>query len=75
MYEGHCFDQLGFATRVMAALGAQRLIVSNAAGGLNPQFVSGDVMLIDDHINFMNALRHSSSPRMQIRQTAGSHYS
>lgn len=53
VYEGHSFDQLGFATRVLAALGAQRLIVSNAAGGLNPQFASGDVMVIDDHINFM----------------------
>jgi purine-nucleoside phosphorylase len=53
VYEGHSFEQLGFATRVMAKLGAQRLIVSNAAGGLNPQFVSGDVMVIDDHINFM----------------------
>jgi purine-nucleoside phosphorylase len=53
VYEGHNFEQLGFATRVMAALGAQRLIVSNAAGGLNPNFVSGDVMVIDDHINFM----------------------
>jgi purine-nucleoside phosphorylase len=52
-YEGHSFEQLGFGTRVMAALGAQRLIASNAAGGLNPQFVSGDVMVIDDHINFM----------------------
>ena len=53
VYEGHSFEQLGFATRAMAVLGAQRLIVSNAAGGLNPQFVSGDVMLIDDHVNFM----------------------
>lgn len=53
VYEGHSFEQLGFATRVMAALGARRLIVSNAAGGLNPQFASGDVMVIDDHVNFM----------------------
>jgi purine-nucleoside phosphorylase len=53
VYEGHSFEQLGFATRVLATLGAQRLMVSNAAGGLNPQFVSGDVMVVDDHINFM----------------------
>ena len=53
LYEGYCFEQLTFATRVVAALGAKRLVVSNAAGGLNPQFVPGDVMLIDDHINFM----------------------
>jgi purine-nucleoside phosphorylase len=51
LYEGYCFEQLTLATRVMAALGAQRLIVSNAAGGINPRFARGDVMLIDDHLN------------------------
>jgi purine-nucleoside phosphorylase len=53
LYEGYCVDELTFATRVMAALGAKRLIVSNAAGGMNPAFASGDVMVIDDHINLM----------------------
>lgn len=53
LYEGHCFERLAFATHVMAALGAGRLIVSNAAGGMNPKFSAGDVMLIDDHINLM----------------------
>ena len=53
LYEGYCFEELTFATRLVAALGARRLIVSNAAGGVNPQFSVGDVMLIDDHINFM----------------------
>lgn len=53
LYEGYCFDELIFATRVAAALGALQLIVSNAAGGLNPRFAAGDVMLIDDHMNLM----------------------
>ena len=39
--------------RVLAALGVKTLIVTNAAGGLNPEFAIGDVMLIDDHINLM----------------------
>ena len=38
-------------TRVLAALGAKTLIVTNAAGGVNPQFVVGDVMVMTDHIN------------------------
>jgi len=53
LYEGYRFEELCFATRVMAALGAKRLIVSNAAGGMNPKFTAGDVMLIDDHVNLM----------------------
>jgi purine-nucleoside phosphorylase len=53
LYEGYCFEHLTFATRVAAALGAKQLVVSNAAGGVNPHFASGDVMLIDDHVNFM----------------------
>jgi purine-nucleoside phosphorylase len=53
LYEGYCFEQLTFATRVVAALGARRLIVSNAAGGINPKFAAGDVMAIDDHVNLM----------------------
>ena len=42
-----------FPVRVMHALGAKTLIVTNAAGGLNPNFEAGDVMLITDHINAM----------------------
>jgi purine-nucleoside phosphorylase len=53
LYEGYCFEQLTFATCVSAALGAKQLVVSNAAGGVNPHFAVGDVMLIDDHVNFM----------------------
>jgi len=53
LYEGYCVDELTLPTRVLAALGVQRLIVTNAAGGLNPAFAAGDVMLIDEHINLM----------------------
>ncbi len=52
-YEGYDQRQLTFPVRVMKALECRTLIVSNAAGGLNPQFAKGDVMVIEDHINLM----------------------
>ncbi len=50
-YEGFSPKQIVFPVRVMRALGAETLVVSNACGGLNPQFRAGDLMLIEDHIN------------------------
>jgi purine-nucleoside phosphorylase len=52
-YEGHSMQEVTFPVRVVKALGAKTLIVSNACGGLNPQFEAGDIMVIEDHINFM----------------------
>jgi len=52
-YEGWTLSQITFPVRVLRALGAKALLVSNAAGGLNPLFQRGEVMLIDDHINLM----------------------
>jgi purine-nucleoside phosphorylase len=53
MYEGHSARLAGFPARVMHALGAKTLIVSNAAGGVNCLWQPGDLMLIRDHINLM----------------------
>ncbi len=52
-YEGYSLAEVTFPVRVAKALGIHTLIVSNAAGGLNPQFSSGDLMIITDHINMM----------------------
>ena len=52
-YEGWNMQQVTFPVRVMKFLGIDKLIVSNASGGVNPNFEVGDIMLITDHINMM----------------------
>jgi purine-nucleoside phosphorylase len=52
-YEGYSLRQVTFPVRVMASLGIKTLMVTNAAGGLNPRFRAGDLMLIRDHLNLM----------------------
>jgi len=51
MYEGHSADEAALPVRVFASLGVRALVVTNAAGGINPRFAPGTVMLIRDHIN------------------------
>jgi len=54
-YEGYTLEQITFPIRVMKELGVEALIVSNAAGGMNPRYETGDLVLIEDHINLMGA--------------------
>ena len=51
-YEGYSMKEFTFPVRVMYELGIKTLFVSNAAGGMNPSFKIGDLMIITDHINF-----------------------
>lgn len=52
-YEGNSMQKITYPVRVLKALGAQLLIVTNAAGGVNESYRPGELMLIKDHINFM----------------------
>lgn len=52
-YEGITMAQVGFPVRVMQRLGIEILIVTNAAGAINPEYVPGDVMMLTDHINLV----------------------
>lgn len=58
LYEGHPPDRITLPVRVGQALGADRLVVTNASGGLNPRLRTGDVLLVEDHLNltFANPL-------------------
>ena len=58
-YEGYTMQQVTFPVRVMKMLGVKNLLISNAAGNLNPGWKKGDLMLLDDHINLQtdNPLR------------------
>jgi len=53
VYEGHSMEEIVFPTRVLATIGVETLILTNAAGGINLDFKPGDLVLISDHINLM----------------------
>lgn len=68
-YEGYTMKQITFPVRVMKSMGVKALVISNVAGGLNPQFQVGDLMLIDDHINLIgdNPLIGINHPDLGVR--------
>ena len=52
-YEGHSLEETTYPIKILKGLGVETLILSNAAGGINPQYSGGDLVLINDHINFL----------------------
>lgn len=58
-YEGYSLQQITFPIRVMRLLGVQSIILTNAAGGINPNFDAGDLMLLVDHLNFVGMMGHN----------------
>jgi purine-nucleoside phosphorylase len=58
-YEGYPMDRITLPVRVMRLLGVETLMVTNAAGGINPDFRAGDLMLITDHINLIGMAGHN----------------
>lgn len=68
-YEGYSMQEVTFPIRVMKALGIKNILISNAAGGMNPAFKVGDMMIIRDHINLMpeHPLRGKNDERLGVR--------
>jgi purine-nucleoside phosphorylase len=68
-YEGYEMAEVMFLTRILGRLGIRRLVVTNAAGGINESYAAGDLMLISDHINFMgvNPLRGPNLDMLGVR--------
>jgi len=69
VYEGYTAQEVTYPVRVMRALGTEILIASNAAGGMNPAFLGGDLMVIADHVNLMgvNPLIGPNDERLGVR--------
>ncbi|HEX8616749.1 MAG TPA: purine-nucleoside phosphorylase, partial [Thermoanaerobaculia bacterium] len=68
-YEGHDMTEVMFLARVLGRLGVKKMIVTNAAGGINTSYQPGDLMLISDHINLMgvNPLRGPNVDELGVR--------
>ncbi|MBI4549838.1 MAG: purine-nucleoside phosphorylase [Candidatus Omnitrophica bacterium] len=68
-YEGYSLEEITFPVRVMKALGVEVLVISNAAGGMNPEFKKGDLVALTDHINLMgvNPLIGPNDAKLGIR--------
>lgn len=68
-YEGYSAREVGFPTRVLCALGIERLLISNVAGSVNPGFRAGQTVVVRDHINFQvdNVLRGANEDRFGPR--------
>jgi purine-nucleoside phosphorylase len=71
-YEGYSLQQVTFPVRTLRRLGAELLIITNAAGGLNPSYRAGDLMALTDHINLpglagQNPLIGSDEPELGVR--------
>lgn len=68
-YEGYSPAEVSFPVRVMKALGAPKILITNVAGGLNPSYKAGDIVLIKDHINVQpgHPLRGYNDDRLGVR--------
>ena len=69
LYEGYAPAEVTYPVRVMQKLGVESLILSNAAGGMNPSYIRGDLVAITDHINLMgaNPLAGPNDERLGLR--------
>jgi purine-nucleoside phosphorylase len=75
-YEGYSLDQVTFPTRVLGLLGCSKLIVTNAAGGINTAYKEGSLICISDHINLTgtNAALGPNEPRFGLRPGTGERF-
>jgi len=75
-YEGYSMEQVTFPTRVLGLLGVRKLIVTNAAGGINPRYGQGAIVAISDHINLTgtNAALGPNEPRFAVAPGAGQRF-
>ena len=72
-YEGHPLTTVTFPMRVLGRLGVPRVILTNAAGGINTRFSQGALMLIDDHINLMGSNPLVGRQRRALRPAVSRH--